>query len=69
MSLHAHVQPLACVLAWGAKTCDVHDTLAALERRCMSAETALHGAVNHRQVIEIIRSIFGQFQEQVGSAP
>lgn len=47
------------------QVCEVRDTLATLDRRCASADSALHGAVSHGQVIDSIRSIMGPFREQV----
>lgn len=49
------------------QVCEVRDTLAALDRRCASAESALHGAVSHGQVIDAIRSIMGPFREQLNT--
>lgn len=45
--------------------CEMRDALAVLDRRCVSAESALHGAVSYGQVIDAIRSTFGPFREQV----
>ena len=39
--------------------------MAALDRRCASAESALHGAATHGQVIDTIRSVLGPFREQM----
>eukprot|EP00752_Nemacystus_decipiens_P012545 g11111.t2 len=44
---------------------EVRDTLAALDGRCASAESALHGAVSHGQVIETIRSVTGPLRAQL----
>lgn len=53
------------VIQWIQKVREVRDTLATLDRRCASAESALHGAVSHGQVIDAIRSVIGPFREQV----
>lgn len=52
-------------MCWAQQVCELRDTLAALDRRCASAESSLYGAVSHGQVIDAIRSIIGPFREQV----
>lgn len=50
---------------WAQQVCEVRETLAPLDRRCASAESALHGAVSHGQVIDAIRSVIGPLREQL----
>ena len=43
----------------------MRDTLAALDGRCASAESTLHGAVSHGQVIDAVRSVIWPLREQL----